>query len=191
MDNKIIRKFINLDKFLLQARDGQSPLKFSQRSSRNITMKDWSGSKDFEEAFNLAFNGWNEGLQELRAKIKNYRNSFIDLLPKQDFAQDLNFGLEGEAVDVGRALEGIPESMIKFEDSERNLIKPGNKMQRIIIQNSAACNILPEVIMNRGALIVELIEAMELHGFRTELILRSDFFDMRNRKVNYRIEIII
>ena len=183
--NQIYRKFKNFDEVLYQVKNGKTDAKFIERSSRDIERPDWHGTKDFHEAYDIAYFGWKKGLEELKEKVKKYRNSFIELLPKQDFSQEMNYGLEGEAVDIGRALEGIPESMIKFEPSEKSLIKVGNKMQRIILQGTVNCSILPEVIMNRGALITELIEAMELHGFRKELIYRNDV--CRDR-LKYRIE---
>jgi len=186
------RNFRNLDETLLKAKDGTSSLRFENRSSRNIKNSEWfGGTKDFEEAFELASSGWSEGLKEIKERVKKHRRIFDDFLPRQDFASEVAFSTEGEAVDVARAIEGIPESMIKYEPSESSIIKPGNKMQRIIVNISVHCEISQEAVFNRGALLINLIDALELHGFRTELVVveptAKTSSKIYGRDVNFRV----
>lgn len=143
-----------------------------ERSSRRFDRDSWAATS-WPEAVQFATYGWEEGFKEITELTKKHKHIFDDLFPKQDFAKQIIMEVEGESPDVGLALQGVPESMVTFREEETSKIIPGNKLQRVIYQNSFSACIDKKTCFNYGAMICCMINAMELHGFRTEIICRS------------------
>lgn len=134
----------------------------------------WHGTKTFEEAMQLAYYGWPEGLKIIHENFSKYRNVFEDLLPQQDVRKEMYHDTHGEDIDIVRAIEGIPENMLSYHDSEEQIkVISGNKLQRIVVQCVYNSGITPETIALNGALLTILAEQYNIHGFRSELIYRQ------------------
>lgn len=70
----------------------------------------WTGTQTWEEAVKYAKHGWDAGLQDL----KDYVETDSTLI-------NVEHSLVGHAVDVGRFLTGVPDTMVSFyDDSYRN-----------------------------------------------------------------------
>lgn len=65
----------------------------------------WSGTQTFEEAVKFAKHGWDAGLKDLKDYVET------------DAAKiSVSHDLVGHAVDVGRFLTGVPDTMVSFHD---------------------------------------------------------------------------
>lgn len=170
------KTFKSLTDLLKQASEPAEYLADMYRVSRSADKDGWSGGS-FEKTVELATYGWEEGFQTITELTKKHRHIFDDLLPKQDYAKQVILEVEGEAVDVGLAVQGVPECMLTTVEDSTTKIIPGNKLQRIFYQNSFNSFITKETVFNYGAVICCLINCMELHGFRTEVIVKTVALD--------------
>lgn len=133
------------------------------KSSRRNKDIGWSGGLTWEEAKKMALSGWAEGMKEIekyQAKISPKIAEKV-LRPIQVFAQT------GYCVDVGAFLANDPECFIMREFEERNY--PG-RIYKLVCSISFSAAITPETIIQRGAMICALIDAIEYAGHRVEVI---------------------
>jgi hypothetical protein len=137
--------------------------KSSHKSSRSDRNLEWSGGLTWEEAKVKALSGWREGLKEVekfRARIAPIVTDKV-LRPRQIYAQ------AGYCVDVGSFLANEPECFIAREFEERNY--PG-RIYKIVCSNSFSADIKTETIIQRGAMVCALVDAIEYSGHRAEVI---------------------
>lgn len=172
--SKIWRKsFGSLTELVTQAMEPADEIPDMYRKSRNNEADDkWAGGS-FEDAVQMATYGWSDGFKKILDLTKEHKKIFDDVFPRQDLAKVVIRDVEGEMVDIGLAVQGIPESMITTTEDITTKIIPGNKLQRIFYQNSFSCNIQPQTVFNYGAMVCCLVNSMEGHGFRTEIVARS------------------
>lgn len=133
------------------------------KSSRKNRDLNWSGGLTWEEAKRMALNGWADGMKEIekyQAKISPIVAQKV-LRPVQIYAQ------AGYNVDIGAFLANEPECFIAREFEARNY--PG-KVYKIVCSISFSAAIKPETIIQRGAMICALIDAIEYAGHRAEVI---------------------
>lgn len=172
-NNIIQRTFKNFDQALDIAKIEYNYEECGANISRSLYNDTRVGTKNFNEALNLAYNGWKEGLEIIHKNFSKYRDIFADLLPQQDVRVDQVFDTYGEDVNIDRFIQGEPENMLTFKPSSELIkITSGNKLQRLVIQSVASSDINPESIALNGSLLTILVEQYELHGFRTEIINR-------------------
>jgi len=143
--------------------------KFSMEDSRayrkesRAQVNSWSGGTSWEEAKQLALEGWKGGLEEVekfRAQLSPFITDKI-LRPLQVYS------VSGYNVDVGAFLSNDPECFISRVYEERNY--PG-KIFKIVCSISFSASIQPETIIQRGAMICALVDAIEFAGHRAEVI---------------------
>src|SRR3990167_4617323 len=127
-------------------------------------------TNSFLEAINLATYGWPKGLEAVYKLTSKHKEVFQDLLPKQDHAIGQVHDIEGEFIDIERYIQGDPECMVKFMLSN-DKVKQGNKLQRIVVNGSFPNFINPESLFIHSALIINLSDAMEMCGFKTEIMM--------------------
>lgn len=151
------------------------------KSSRDFRAQ-WSGSVTWEEAKELALRGWKEGLQE----IEKFRALISPIIAEKVVRFQQTYAVSGYSVDVGAYLANDPECFISRVFEERNY--PG-KIITIVCSVSFSAAISPETVIQRGAMICALIDAIEYAGHRAEVICNdastvSDGSDYRlgNRK---------
>lgn len=134
------------------------------RSSQN-NGSEFSGTKSLEEAIDLLRFGWPEGTsaaQELLAKID------LDEITQQfqeRFTQTTYYDLAGDEADVGRYLDGDPESM-------RNIIVVPQKVGsivKILVNHSQHHYIEAGVMRRRGVVTLGLVEALHKLGYSVDL----------------------
>lgn len=86
--------------------NGDSSQKAYPESDENC----WSGTNTYEQAVEYAKHGWDAGLES----IKDYVETDAKMI-------NVEHALVGHAVDVGRFLTGVPDTMISFyDDAYRN-----------------------------------------------------------------------
>ncbi|OAV71848.1 hypothetical protein Barb4_00367 [Bacteroidales bacterium Barb4] len=152
--------FGDLSKFWNYAMQDSNARRKSSRDNNNIG---WSGGLTWEQAKQMAISGWRDGMNE----IEKYRAKIVPIVTEKVLRPKQVYSLAGYSVDVGSFLANDPECFIAREYEERNY--PG-KIYKIVASISFSAAIKPETIIQRGAMICALIDAIEFAGHRAEVI---------------------
>ncbi|NVN96672.1 hypothetical protein HXX01_00220 [Candidatus Nomurabacteria bacterium] len=121
------------------------------------------GGLTWEQAKRMAINGWREGMTE----IEKYRAKILPIIAEKVLRPLQVYSIAGYCVDVGSFLANEPECFIAREYEERNY--PG-RIYKIVCSISFSWGIKPETIIQRGAMVCALIDAIEYAGHRAEVI---------------------
>lgn len=124
---------------------------------------EWSGGLTWEEAKRMALSGWGEIIPE----IEKYRAVITPIITDKVLRPRQIYSVAGYSVDVGAFLANDPECFINREYEERNY--PG-KVFKIVCSVSHSSGISTNVIINRGAIVCALIDAIEYAGHRVEVV---------------------
>jgi len=133
------------------------------KSSRDNYNLQWHGGLTWEQAKQMAVSGWREGMQE----IDKYRAKIVPIVTEKVLRPKQIYSVAGYNVDVGSFMANEPECFIAREYEERNY--PG-QIYKIVASISFSAKITPETIIQRGAMICALIDAIEFAGHRAEVI---------------------
>lgn len=152
-------KFDNLTDFWNYAWQDSNSWHKDSRSQADI----WSGNVTWEQAKDLAIKGWKEGLEE----IEKYRAKISPMITERVLRPIQVYSVSGYNVDIGTYLSDDPECFISRVYEERNY--PG-KIFKIVVSITFSASISPETIIQRGAMICALIDAIEYAGHRVEVI---------------------
>lgn len=134
-----------------------------RKSSRDNHNMQWSGGLTWEEAKQMAISGWRDGMNE----IEKYRAQILPIIAEKVLRPQQIYSIAGYTVDVGSFLANEPECFIAREYEEKNY--PG-RIYKIVCSISFSAAIKPETIIQRGAMICALIDAIEFAGHRAEVI---------------------
>lgn len=134
-----------------------------RKSSRDNHSLRWSGGLTWEEAKQMAISGWRDGMNE----IEKYRAQILPIIAEKVLRPQQIYAIAGYTVDVGSFLANEPECFIAREYQEKNY--PG-RIYKIVCSISFSAAITPETIIQRGAMICALIDAIEFAGHRAEVI---------------------
>jgi len=134
-----------------------------RKSSRDNYDVKWSGGLTWEQAKAMAISGWRDGMIE----IEKYRAKILPIIAEKVLRPKQINSISGYCVDVGSFLANEPECFISREYEERNY--PG-QIYKIVCSISFSAAITPETIIQRGAMICALIDAIEYAGHRAEVI---------------------
>lgn len=143
--------------------------KYAMQDSRaynkesRATANSWSGGTSWEQAKQLAIEGWKEGLEE----VEKYRAKLAPFITDKILRPLQVYSVSGYSVDVGAYLSNDPECFISRVYEERNY--PG-KIFKIVCSISFSAAIEPQTIIQRGAMICALVDALEFAGHRAEVI---------------------
>lgn len=138
------------------------------RQSRTPSMgKKWTGTDSFEEAERLARFGWEEGT----ASIGKLAARITARIGERTKVEHMVRDVEGEFPDVAAYLDGVPESMIKFEDEDKQLC---GRIVRLSVNAATSSGVGAEIIARRGAVVVALADAIERSGHLAEITFRMD-----------------
>jgi hypothetical protein len=133
------------------------------KSSRDNSNLQWYGGLTWEQAKQMAINGWQGGMKE----IEKYHAKITPIITDKVLRPVQVYSMAGYNVDVGSFLANEPECFIAREYEERNY--PG-KICKIVVSVSFSAAISPETIIQRGAIVCALIDAIEFAGHRVEVI---------------------
>jgi len=131
-----------------------------KRFSSRKEDRDWTGTATYEEAADLALNGWHEGVKRLTDLRDELMAEIGALVPEPMPIHDV----EGYDVDVAAYLSGEPESMINMMDFEQ-----GNRQIRVLVNLSAHAGRTRESLMMRGLLAAGVVDSLEAMGHRVTL----------------------
>lgn len=166
------RYFANLTDLLEKSvQDDPNDLVYRDRVSRDRNVY-FNGTARFEDALDMASNGWEDGRKIIAAYAKEYGHIWRKFFPVQDFTKKTSQAVTGDVVLVENFIAGIPEDMMTFVSDDNIRKVEGNsngKLQRIILNGSVSHFIRPDTILQYGALIAALVRTMEEAGFSVEL----------------------
>lgn len=134
-----------------------------RKDSRDSYDQKWSGGLTWPEAKAMALSGWREGLNE----IDRYRAQIAPIITEKVLRPQQVFSMAGHYVDVGSFLANDPECFITREYEERNY--PG-RVFKLVCSISFSAAITPETIIQRGAMVCALVDAIEFAGHRVEVV---------------------
>jgi hypothetical protein len=134
-----------------------------KKSSRENYNLEWSGGLTWEQAKNMAKRGWPEGLEE----VEKYKAQITPIIAEKVLRPQQIFAISGYFVDVGSFLANEPECFITREFEERNY--PG-RIYKLVCSIAFSAAIKPEAIIQRGAMVCALVDAIEYAGNRVEVI---------------------
>lgn len=123
----------------------------------------WSGGLDWNESKRLALMGWQKGLVE----IDKFQARVNELITSKIVRHKPVYTVAGNYIDIGNYLSNDPECFIAKEYDENN---QQGKIITIVCSISFSAAISPETIIQRGAMICALIDAIEYAGYRVEVI---------------------
>lgn len=133
------------------------------KESRSEYHLDWSGGLTWTQAKAMALSGWREGLE----KIDRYRAQIAPTITQHVLRPTQVYAMAGHYVDVGSYLANEPECFITRAYEQRNY--PG-RLFKLVCSMSFSAAITPETIIQRGAMVCALVDAIEYAGHRVEVV---------------------
>lgn len=130
----------------------------SSREESGAFGKGWSGTSTFQEAVDLAVNGWADGCKRLMTAMAAAQSS-----PAMTPA--LMMDVAGAYPIAALAAAGDPCSMVDLQPVE-DRVRP---IVRLVIQRGGSSAYEPEEFMNYGAAVLSYIEGLEAANFRVEI----------------------
>ena len=124
----------------------------------------WAGTDTYEEAVALMQHGWPEGAARV-GRVRSSLERAVESLV-QARSQDIQFGYEGEWVDIGRLAEGDPECCGYWSDDGEDNQK---KVIKIVANICVSGSISTDAMFARGAACVAAVDLLESLGHRVEL----------------------
>jgi hypothetical protein len=131
--------------------------------SSNGNDKEFSLTASLQDACELATKGWSDVRPQVDKLFGELESSIAMTLDEQF---DIRFDYSGDSVDMGRYMSGDPECMMDY------VSEPQARMGRVIkvmvnVANSA--RITPKQIMDRGVVVVALLDVLNKLGVGVEL----------------------
>ncbi|HHT9079583.1 TPA: DUF7192 family protein [Flavobacterium psychrophilum] len=123
----------------------------------------WSGGLDWNESKRLALMGWQKGLVE----VDKFQARVNELITSKIVRHKPVYAVAGNYIDIGNYLSNDPECFITKEYDENN---QKGKIITIVCSIGFSAAISPETIIQRGAMVCALIDAIEYAGYRAEVI---------------------
>jgi len=160
-----VKKYLeSVEEFLDIAINGKSHLSDAYRSSRRIEdgREEFAATKTFEEAKDMAINGWKEGCD----KMKDVTAQIDCVVASKKLTTQVVYDTVGACPDVGRFLQGIPDSMMSFDPVESN---GSGKILSIVVNGTASGYVKCEEMIMRGAAICSLIQGFYEMGYSCEI----------------------
>ena len=141
----------------------------SYNKSSRAYKSDWYGNVSWEEAKTLAISGWIEGLNE----IKKISVELSEIIATKIVRYEPEYGVGGGVVDVGAFLSNSPEYFMMKNSTEK---EQEGKIITIVCSVSFSAAIDSKVIIQRGGIVCALADAIEMSGFRCEIIANRTSF---------------
>lgn len=138
----------------------------SKRESREE--EEFSGTRNFEQAMDLAVKGWPEGRANIMAAIATAQASM-------SFTPYLTMDVAGAYPIAALAAAGDPCSMVDLAPVEER-VRP---IVRLVVQRAGSAAYSVKEFTNYGAAVLSYVEGLEACGFRCEITVAfvSDFHE--------------
>jgi len=126
----------------------------------------WHGTGTWQQCLDLTRDGWPEG----REKAEALRANLTSVMGSRSVRPRMYTAVAGFAPNVPAYLAGEPETMYALRPIET--LGTG-KLVHIVFNCCVSCGIDPQTMMLRGALVMALVDMLELSGYRCEITLAS------------------
>lgn len=156
MARHTVRRFASLHELVKYADTTPSTLDEWERSSRieSTYRDDFTRSKTWEEARDLAMEGWSE----IRPDVDKMVSRVVEnVRPTIEQTWQPLYDVVGASVDIGAYMTGEPECMVDFANVETSRV---GRVVSVIVCIGARSNIPSDSIMRRGAAVAALIEIL-------------------------------
>lgn len=176
--------FVSWDEFIRYVRETPRNPQCGADLARSDAM---DAHSNMSVAERLADIGWLEGAKLGREYVDKLMLDIAGLIERPT----INYDVEGHAVDIARMLEGEPECWLKFE-SERTQSSQA-KFLRLVVNVGASGGVRSSRMIQRGAVIVALVEALEMAGTRCEITVVDATGDASCRfgQIHYSASILV
>ncbi|KKM15815.1 hypothetical protein LCGC14_1692230 [marine sediment metagenome] len=162
-------EFVHAAEFGESVLDGRGPHEQDRRHSRadDDHINSWSGAT-WEEALDLAKNGWPEAVTMLDHRLEMVKSS----IPSKREVSVVGYAAVGPGtLDMGRYIQGHPEAWTTWHPEETEDMTVGTRIVPIHFAIGASAYISKEALFEKGALICVLVDVLEREGNRVELTL--------------------
>jgi hypothetical protein len=157
----IHKTYDSLSEYLTEVGTGDFARYQSTEVSKHRT--EFTGSRDFAEALNIAKEGIDLGAMALSlAKIET---------DVEQYQMETTYDVSGMYVDIGRYLTGEPECMIDQPVMEVKAAKT------LVVDIGNSAKVKADVFKNKAIAIAHMIDKMEASGTRVELYVLNCFMD--------------
>jgi hypothetical protein len=131
-----------------------------ERMSRATHRNEWQGTDSYDEAEQLALNGWSEGV----GRIVDFSERLSEQVSRRLPAHGMDLWEEGGEIDVASYLDGQRACMWTWaeQDNKRPVVT-------VTVNVTARSSITTEEYTVGGALVAALVDALESSGKRVEL----------------------
>mgnify|MGYP005802421583 CR=1 FL=1 len=128
----------------------------------------FTGVQDYDEAIHLFRDGWRDGVDRLRKAIGQIQTSNIR-------AHVFKNDVQGFAPIVPHALLGLPQSMVSSA-----IVAKKTKTISILYDMTISCDNSPNVIVENGLKMLQVVVRLEQEGYRVELSALQSYADERS-----------
>ncbi|MBR3164219.1 hypothetical protein IKF15_02860 [Candidatus Saccharibacteria bacterium] len=132
---------------------------FGRCASKEYGRKEWHGTRNYEEAEKLCRNGWNEGYEKFVRMKRKVDLKFNSVIPRPR----LTTNFVGFAPSVPDYLNNNPLDM---NDTEK---RDNPRAITIYVQLGFHCETDLSAVMNRGVIILSIVDALEKCGLGVRL----------------------
>lgn len=176
-----IERFDNINQMLTALKNRPANTVFKSRDLSSETgSEDFTRTKSYEEALKLIENGWEEPLEKIKKGVSNGFKSNGTLNKSRP-----QTGIVGYAPCVPNAILGLPNSMIMTEKTPSKV-----KAVTILFMMSVNCGISEKDILESGIIVLNIINDLELAGYRVKLDVEffgaSEGSDICSARVNVK-----
>lgn len=170
--------FDSLEDYLTYLQTAETDAAFERGQASEAGSEEFTLTESLGDAIDLCRFGWHDGFNELVALVEKVkRNLDIRIDPNRTFHDYVGF-----SPDVKAFLEGSPLTMINKPIVHKPLV-------RVYMNTSYAGNERNERIYSRGAIVLAVVEALELMGFMVDLrLFEMSFVDKDIHFSEYRLK---
>lgn len=154
-------KFESWSEFLAYFKD--KPILATEPKSMTVGDYGFRQTNSFDEAMDLAVNGWASKAAEVEAVATPIIDRVSSLVERYDLRSDV----EGIGIDIGAYVNGEPECWNRFEESTSPAV--GTKHLKIVFNCGLSAGTDKSIVTAKGTAIFALIKSLEFANIRCEL----------------------
>ncbi|MCG2612370.1 hypothetical protein LZZ90_12715 [Flavobacterium sp. SM15] len=173
-------KFENLTDFWSKAFSESTAYRKSSRDDSFFNL-DWYGNSTWSQAKQIAQQGWLEALPE----IEKYRIVLNEMIADKLVSYLPVYAFQGRVIEMGNYLANDPEHFIIRDYNEQ--VNEG-KIITLVCSVSFSAAICSETIIQRGAMICALVDALEYSGYRVELICNHN---SKSGSYSFEVDVVV
>jgi len=150
-------RFDNLAEYAAYAESPCDMANNERHSLTNPSSDRWDYSTGLDGAIALVRSGWPEGTRKMREAADAI---YERIAPRVAIFGNTEHAVSGASIDIAAYVEGIPECMLEFVETETQAARPVD----MLISASFWHGVSADVVCNRGAAILAAIEALDRRG---------------------------